>query len=145
MNISFIGALIIIRTTVRVAVNRWCAHWFGYLPRLVSGFRSVKGAYIFTLFVGIKQGWLKRPVVGQTVERCEMEISCPVVATTNLQMFSVTERKPAFTSLKVNYEPRTLDIYYLCMYLKSILYLLSMTSTWGLYVLVFVHSHVCTK
>ena len=74
-----------------------------------------------------------------------MEISCPVVATTNLQMFSVTERKPAFTSLKVNYEPRTLDIYNLCMYLKSILYLLSMTSTWGLYVSVFVHSHVCTK
>lgn len=79
--------------------------------------------------MGIKQGRLKRPAV----------------ATANLQMFSVTERKPAFTSLKLNYEPRTLDIYYLYMYLKSILYLLSMTSTWGLYVLVFVHSHVCTE
>lgn len=79
--------------------------------------------------MGIKQGRLKRPVV----------------ATVNLQMFSVTERKPVFTSLKLNYGPRTLDIYYLYMYLKSILYLLSMTSTWGLYVLVFVHSHVCTE
>ena len=47
------------------------------------------------------------------------------------QMFSVTERKPAFTSLKVDYEPRTIDIYYLYVYLKSILYLLAMTSTSG--------------
>ena len=47
------------------------------------------------------------------------------------QMFSVTERKPAFTSLKVDYEPRTIDIYHLYMYLKSILYLLAMTSTSG--------------
>lgn len=106
--------------------------------------------------MGVKHGRLKRPVVVQTVERCEMEISCPLVATVNLlhpcdvrmsvkQIFSVTERKPAVTSLKVDYKSRTIDICYLYMYLKSILYLLSMSSTWGLYVVVFVHSHVCNE
>lgn len=75
---------------------------------------------------------------------CDLLHPCDVRMSVK-QMFSVTERKPAFTSLKVDYEPRTIDIYYLYMYLKSIVYLLSMTSTWGLYVLVFVHSHVRTE